>query len=123
VAVFAQQRADVVKVVCTESGRALYFSRAPIPFLRDASDEPILAPLVRQHVGVYAYTREALRQWVTLAPHPLELVERLEQLRPLAHDIPIGVAHVPFAEGGIDTEADLLRANQRWSDPTLHVAP
>jgi 3-deoxy-manno-octulosonate cytidylyltransferase (CMP-KDO synthetase) len=58
-----------------------------------------------------------------LAPHPLELVERLEQLRPLAHDIPIGVAHVPFAEGGIDTEADLLRANQRWSDPTLHVAP
>ena len=123
VAVSAQQRADVVKVVCTESGRALYFSRAPIPFLRDAMDAPILAPLVRQHVGVYAYTRDALHQWVTLAPHPLERVERLEQLRPLAHDIPIGVAHVPFAEGGIDTEDDLRHAKRRWSELTLPVAP
>jgi len=109
-----QSRPDVVKVVCTDEGRALYFSRAPIPFLRDPADAPILAPLVRQHVGVYAYTRQALQQWVAWAPHPLELIERLEQLRPLAHGLAIGVAHVPAAEGGIDTEDDLQRANARW---------
>jgi 3-deoxy-manno-octulosonate cytidylyltransferase (CMP-KDO synthetase) len=119
----AQQRADVVKVVCTDSGRALYFSRAPIPYLRDASDAPLLAAHVRQHVGVYAYTRDALQRWVALTPHPLEVIERLEQLRPLAHDMPIGVAFVPSAEGGIDTEDDLRRANLRWAAPPLHVVP
>jgi 3-deoxy-manno-octulosonate cytidylyltransferase (CMP-KDO synthetase) len=116
VALDALQRPDVVKVVCTDQGRALYFSRAPIPWLRDSTDTALLTPLVRQHVGVYAYTREALEQWVAWAPHPLELVERLEQLRPLAHGIAIGVASVPAAEGGIDTEDDLQRANERWPD-------
>ncbi|MBL0939715.1 MAG: 3-deoxy-manno-octulosonate cytidylyltransferase [Gemmatimonadaceae bacterium] len=111
-------RPDVVKVVCTDDGRALYFSRAPIPFLRDAQDTEVLAPLVHQHVGVYAYTRSALQQWVGWSPHPLELVERLEQLRPLAHGLSIGVAHVPSAEGGIDTEDDLVRANARWISHT-----
>jgi 3-deoxy-manno-octulosonate cytidylyltransferase (CMP-KDO synthetase) len=107
-------RPDVVKVVCTDEGRALYFSRAPIPYLRDPSDASLLTPLVRQHVGVYAYTRTALQQWVQWSPHPLELVERLEQLRPLAHGVAIGVAVVPSAEGGIDTEDDLQRANAHW---------
>jgi 3-deoxy-manno-octulosonate cytidylyltransferase (CMP-KDO synthetase) len=107
-------RPDVVKVVCTDSQLALYFSRAPIPFLREGSDRALRTPLVRQHVGVYAYTRSALMQWVALTPHPLELVERLEQLRPLAHGLSIGVAQVPAAEGGIDTEEDLERANARW---------
>lgn len=111
-------RADVVKVVCTDEGRALYFSRAPIPFLREAQDAALLAPLVHQHVGVYAYARAALEQWVGWPPHPLELVERLEQLRPLAHGLSIGVAHVPSAEGGIDTEDDLVRANARWASHT-----
>ena len=111
-----QSRPDVVKVVCTDEGRALYFSRAPIPFLRDPVDAPRLAPLVRQHVGVYAYTRHALQQWVAWAPHPLEVIERLEQLRPLAHGLAIGVAHAPSTEGGIDTEDDLQRANARWDD-------
>lgn len=111
----ALQCPDVVKVVCTDDGRALYFSRAPIPFLRDGGDLPVLVPLVRQHVGVYAYTRQALQQWVQWSPHPLELVERLEQLRPLAHGLSIGVAQVPAAEGGIDTEDDLQRANARWT--------
>lgn len=117
----ALHRPDVVKVVCTDDGRALYFSRAPIPYLRDAGDAPLLAPLVRQHVGVYAYTREALQQWVGWAPHPLERVERLEQLRPLAHGVAIGVAHVPCAEGGIDTEDDLLRANAQWDAFATHA--
>lgn len=113
-------RPDTVKVVCMDDGRALYFSRSAIPFLRDPADAPHLAPLVRQHIGVYAYTREALTQWVGWAPHPLELVERLEQLRPLAHGIPIGVASVPTVAGGIDTEDDLLTANAHWA--TLHPA-
>ena len=71
-------------------------------------------PLIRQHVGIYAYTREALRQWVTWPPHPLELIERLEQLRPLAHGLSIGVADVTAVDAGIDTEADLAHANARW---------
>lgn len=107
-------RPDVVKVVRTDAGRALYFSRAPIPFLREAGDAEIRAPFALQHVGVYAYAPGALAQWVSLPPHPLELIERLEQLRPLAHGIPIGVAEVEAAEGGIDTEDDLARANAHW---------
>jgi 3-deoxy-manno-octulosonate cytidylyltransferase (CMP-KDO synthetase) len=107
---------SVAKVVCSDSGRALYFSRAPIPFLRDAADAPLRAPLVRQHLGVYAYTPAALAAWVALEPHPLELVERLEQLRPLAAGMAMGVALVSPAPlmGGVDTEADLARANLLW---------
>lgn len=107
-------RPDVVKVTCTDAGRALYFSRAPIPWLREAADESLRAGLCRQHVGVYAYTPDALARWVAWPPHPLELVERLEQLRPLAHGLAIGVAAAPPALPGIDTEDDLLAANARW---------
>ena len=106
---------DVVKVVRAEDGRALYFSRAQIPYLREPADVAIRDTLLRQHVGVYAYTRNALQAWVALAPHPLELIERLEQLRPMAHGLAIGVADVPPADGGIDTEDDLERANLRWN--------
>jgi 3-deoxy-manno-octulosonate cytidylyltransferase (CMP-KDO synthetase) len=105
----------IVKVVCGVDGRALYFSRAPIPYLRDAADAPTRIPLTLQHIGVYAYTRDALKQWVTLPPHPLEEIERLEQLRPLAYGMLIGVAKVnERPEAGIDTEDDLRRANERW---------
>jgi 3-deoxy-manno-octulosonate cytidylyltransferase (CMP-KDO synthetase) len=111
-------RPNAVKVVTADDGRAMYFSRAPIPWLRDAGDVGDAArrdALVRQHVGVYAYTPAALAEWVRLAPHPLELVERLEQLRPLAAGIAMGVAVVADAgAGGIDTEDDLVRANARW---------
>jgi 3-deoxy-manno-octulosonate cytidylyltransferase (CMP-KDO synthetase) len=115
---------DVVKVVCANDGRALYFSRAPIPFLRDTADAAVQAPLVRQHVGVYAYTREALARWVALPPHPLELTERLEQLRPLAHGLAIGVASLaaPVA-GGIDTEDDLRHADARFVVAAASSAP
>jgi 3-deoxy-D-manno-octulosonate cytidylyltransferase len=102
---------DCVKVVLGDAGHALYFSRAPIPYLRDARDVALQTPLVRQHIGVYAYTRDALATWVGLPPHPLEQVERLEQLRPLAHGLTIGVAALTLPiEGGIDTEDDLRRA-------------
>ncbi len=109
-------RPSVVKVVRGTDGRALYFSRAPIPFLRDAEDATARAPLTLQHIGVYSYTRDALRDWIALPPHPLEEIERLEQLRPLAHGIAMGVAVVTeHAEAGIDTEEDLQLANTRWS--------
>ncbi len=110
------ERPEIVKVVIDDAGRALYFSRAPIPWLRDRDDAPTRDSLVRQHLGVYTYTRAALAAWVGLAPHPLEISERLEQLRPLAAGMAIGVAVVPDAPpaGGIDTEDDLARANALW---------
>jgi 3-deoxy-manno-octulosonate cytidylyltransferase (CMP-KDO synthetase) len=111
---------DVVKVVTDSNGRALYFSRAPIPFLRDQDnhgDRAARDGLVRQHLGIYAYTRDALNRWVSLPPHPLEISERLEQLRALADGLAMGVADAAVAQGqrGIDTEEDLIEANKRWN--------
>lgn len=110
---------SVVKVVAGDDGRAMYFSRAPIPFLRepkDPSESALLRQRVWQHVGVYAYTREALSRWVSLPQHPLERIERLEQLRPLAAGMAIGVALIPGPlRSGIDTEGDLARANTEWT--------
>jgi 3-deoxy-manno-octulosonate cytidylyltransferase (CMP-KDO synthetase) len=106
---------SLVKVVIADDGRAMYFSRAPIPYLRDRADAGRLAERTLQHIGVYSYSREALREWVALPPHPLEAIERLEQLRPLAAGLPIGVAVTNEAPAsGIDTEEDLERANARW---------
>jgi len=93
-----------VKVVVDARGRAVYFSRAPIPFDRDGTGDVVY----HQHVGVYAYTREALEAWVRLPPVPEEKWERLEQLRPLLHGIPMGVTLFDEpAAPGIDTPADL----------------
>ncbi len=107
---------NVVKVVRDATGRALYFSRAPIPYLRADGDASLRDGLVLRHVGVYAYRADALRAWVALPPDPLERVEQLEQLRPLAAGMPIGVAVVdePPASG-IDTAEDLARANAIWA--------
>jgi len=105
---------NIVKVVRDDRGNAMYFSRAPIPFLRDNANAPLHSSHVKQHVGVYAYTPAALAQWVAWPPHALELIERLEQLRPLAHGLSIGVADAEPAERGVDTEEDLARANAHW---------
>lgn len=106
---------SVVKAVAADDGRAMYFSRAGIPFLRDPAEAEIRMQRALHHLGVYAYSREALTKWVSLPPHPLELIEKLEQLRPLAAGIPMGIAVVDeCAASGIDTEEDLLRANARW---------
>jgi 3-deoxy-manno-octulosonate cytidylyltransferase (CMP-KDO synthetase) len=111
---------SMVKVVTDATGRAMYFSRAPIPFLRDLADAPHRDPLVRQHLGVYAYRPDALATWVSLPPHPLELTERLEQLRALAAGLAMGVATVgPVLGGGIDTPEDLARANLLWSTSSV----
>jgi 3-deoxy-manno-octulosonate cytidylyltransferase (CMP-KDO synthetase) len=109
-----------VKVVLDTAGRALYFSRAPIPFDRDGAGDVVY----RQHVGVYAYTRDALRAWVALPPVPEERWERLEQLRPLRHGIAIGV-HV--WEGspapGVDTPEDLAWTEAVVSGQLKEVSP
>ena len=102
----------IVKVVTADDSRALYFSRAAIPYPRDAADNQVL-----QHVGVYAYTRAALASWVALPPHRLELIEKLEQLRPLAAGMSIGVAVTDDrAATGIDTEEDLVQANAQFTE-------
>lgn len=91
---------NVVKAVVAASGRALYFSRACVPFHRDAADPP---PGRFRHLGLYAYRREALLRLARLPESPLERAERLEQLRALEHGIAISVGVVDRAEGGIDT--------------------
>jgi len=107
---------NVVKVVAAENGRAMYFSRAPIPFLRDAADAELQRSRVWQHIGVYAYERSALMRWIRLPETPLEHIERLEQLRPLAAGMSIGVALIDEpVRPGIDTEDDLERANREWT--------
>jgi 3-deoxy-manno-octulosonate cytidylyltransferase (CMP-KDO synthetase) len=102
-----------VKVVIDAAGRALYFSRAIIPHRREASGSP--AELYWQHLGIYAYTREALRRWSRLEPSPAELAERLEQLRALHYGLTIGVARLTEpVEPGVDTMDDLRRAEAHW---------
>jgi 3-deoxy-manno-octulosonate cytidylyltransferase (CMP-KDO synthetase) len=113
---------NVVKVVCADDGRALYFSRAGIPALRDARDRSMLEGIVRQHIGVYAYTPRALQRWVALPEHALERIERLEQLRPLVAGMAMGVATIDeVPPGGIDTEEDLARANENWTHLSADV--
>ena len=97
--------ANVVKVVCDALGHALYFSRAPIPFLRN---EAAAAPL--QHVGLYAYRKEFLLKYGQLSPSPLEQAEHLEQLRVLHHGYAIAVCMGDFHCVSIDTPEDLQRA-------------
>jgi 3-deoxy-manno-octulosonate cytidylyltransferase (CMP-KDO synthetase) len=109
-----------VKVVVDARGRAVYFSRAPIPFDRDGAGDVIY----HQHVGAYAYTREALDRWVRLAPVPEERWERLEQLRPLLHGIAIGVALVPGPVApGVDTADDLRYAEAQLTRHLKEVSP
>jgi 3-deoxy-manno-octulosonate cytidylyltransferase (CMP-KDO synthetase) len=105
---------NVVKVVLDKNGRALYFSRAAIPWHRDGfalsrqEMPPGYAPL--RHIGLYAYSNEFLQRYPTLEPAPLESIEALEQLRVLWHGYPIAV-HVTDAApaAGVDTPDDLAR--------------
>jgi 3-deoxy-manno-octulosonate cytidylyltransferase (CMP-KDO synthetase) len=95
-----------VKVVTAEDGKALYFSRAAIPFDRDAEG----FAGYRKHLGIYAYRKAALERFAALPPGWLERVERLEQLRLLENGIDIYVAPAPADTIGVDTEEDLVRA-------------
>ena len=95
---------NAVKVVTDRTGRALYFSRATIPYDRDAAN-----PFFFKHLGFYAYRKSALNRFVEFHESPLENVERLEQLRFLENGIPIYVRETPFDTVGVDTEEDLGR--------------
>jgi 3-deoxy-manno-octulosonate cytidylyltransferase (CMP-KDO synthetase) len=107
---------NAVKVVTALDGRALYFSRATIPFDRDIGRgcDPVSGGAgftgYRKHLGIYAYRKVALERFAALPPSPLELAERLEQLRLLENGIALYVAEAPADTIGVDTEADLLRA-------------
>lgn len=120
---FAQVHVDVttLKVICTEEnitnpnavkvvtaldGRALYFSRAAIPYDRDA-----LGATYWKHLGLYAYRKAALARFAALAPSPLELTERLEQLRLLENGFNLYVTATDFDTIGVDTEEDLKRVD------------
>jgi 3-deoxy-manno-octulosonate cytidylyltransferase (CMP-KDO synthetase) len=98
---------NAVKVVTDLAGRALYFSRATIPYDRDRN-----RPLYFKHLGLYAYSKPALDRLVALPESPLEQSERLEQLRFLENGIPIHVVETPFDSIGVDTEEDLKRAEE-----------
>lgn len=99
-------RPQVCKVVTDLAGRALYFSRAPIPCRRAGG----ISPRMRAHVGMYAFTAAFLDRFAALAPGQLEQEESLEQLRALEHGFRIQVAETTYRGFGIDTPEDLERA-------------
>ena len=104
--------ANVVKVVCDKRGYALYFSRAAIPFQRDARHEDYAASALR-HIGLYAYRAGFLKHYSDMAASPLESIEKLEQLRVLWHGMRIHVGIASEMPGhGVDTQADLQRVEQ-----------
>lgn len=106
---------NVVKAVLAENGDALYFSRADLPFDRDAQQGNTPAGIARYaHLGIYGYRRDTLLKLASLPPTPLELCERLEQLRALGHGIRIRCAVTSFISIGVDTPADLTAAEALW---------
>lgn len=112
---------NVVKVVCAANGQALYFSRAPIPWARDAlaNGQRVLAQDLPawHHIGLYAYRVAFLRRFPQLPPGVLERVESLEQLRALEHGHRIVVHRVPHAPAtGVDTPEDLQRVRAIYAN-------
>ncbi|CAI8165305.1 MAG: 3-deoxy-manno-octulosonate cytidylyltransferase [Pseudidiomarina mangrovi] len=108
-----------VKVVTDVNGYALYFSRAPIPYERDALGQQQLGALAdyRRHIGIYAYRAGFVWRYVEWPASPLEQIESLEQLRVLWYGERIHVAEaIKAPPAGIDTPADLMRANQQLLD-------
>jgi 3-deoxy-manno-octulosonate cytidylyltransferase (CMP-KDO synthetase) len=114
---------NVVKVVCDDHGRALYFSRSPIPMVRDGEPDFHLQPArFLQHLGIYAYRREFLLALAASPPHPLEQLEKLEQLRVLGAGGVIRVGIVAHAHRGVDTPADYAEFVQSYQQDRTHRA-
>jgi 3-deoxy-manno-octulosonate cytidylyltransferase (CMP-KDO synthetase) len=115
---------DLVKVVLDSDDNAVYFSRSPIPYPRDAvkrhndspevalEKEPELFKLFRKHTGLYVYRREVLLEFTKWPPSRLEQIEALEQLRALEHGVKIKVVEASTASTGVDTLADLERVRE-----------
>jgi 3-deoxy-manno-octulosonate cytidylyltransferase (CMP-KDO synthetase) len=107
---------NVVKVVVNAAGRALYFSRRTIPYLREAASrspgEQLAAFPFLKHLGIYGYRRDTLLRLVKFPESPLENAEKLEQLRALDHGIPIAVVKVDYDSVGVDVPEDVLRVER-----------
>lgn len=107
---------NVVKVVVNVAGRALYFSRRTIPFVRDAASRPVAEQLAAfpflKHLGIYGYRRETLLSLVKFPVSALEAAEKLEQLRALDHGIQIAVVTVKHDSIGVDVPADVERVEK-----------
>jgi 3-deoxy-manno-octulosonate cytidylyltransferase (CMP-KDO synthetase) len=104
---------NVVKVVVRQDGKALYFSRRTIPFIRDAANRPVQEQMAAfpflAHLGIYGFRRETLLRLVDYPPSPLEQAEKLEQLRALDHGIGIQVVEVQHESIGVDVPEDVAR--------------
>ena len=107
---------NVVKVVVNAAGRALYFSRRTIPYLREAASRPVNEQLAAfpflKHLGIYGYRRGTLLRLVEFPVSPLENAEKLEQLRALEHGIQIAVVKVDYDSVGVDVPADVKRVER-----------
>ena len=105
---------NVVKVVVNVAGRALYFSRRTIPFVRDAAtaEAQMAAFPFLKHLGIYGYRQETLLRLVQWPVSALERAEKLEQLRALENGVPIAVVQVDYDSIGVDVPADLKRVEQ-----------
>ena len=111
---------NVVKVVRDQQGRAMYFSRSPIPMVRDGEpDFNRHSQLFLQHLGIYAYRRETLLKLAALPPDPLEQTEKLEQLRVLAMGWHIQVGVISHAGRGVDTSDDYAQFVARYRERRL----
>ena len=116
---------DLVKVVLDSNDNAVYFSRSPIPYVRDAVkyNEPELLKLFRKHTGLYVYRRDVLLEFTKWPASQLEQIEALEQLRALEHGIKIKVVEACAASTGVDTLADLERVRElmvsEWRPQTV----
>jgi 3-deoxy-manno-octulosonate cytidylyltransferase (CMP-KDO synthetase) len=114
---------NVVKVVVNAAGRALYFSRRTIPFLRDAANRSVAEQLAAfpflKHIGIYGYRRETLLKLVDCPMSPLEQAEKLEQLRALENGISIAVVPVDYDSVGVDVPEDVKRVEKIMRDVRL----
>jgi 3-deoxy-manno-octulosonate cytidylyltransferase (CMP-KDO synthetase) len=110
------ENTNIVKVVVSQAGRALYFSRRTVPYVRDAAsrsvDEQLAAFPFLKHLGLYGYRRETLLRLVQLPISPLEQAEKLEQLRALENGIAIGVVQVEYQSVGVDVPEDVVRVER-----------
>jgi len=116
---------NVVKVVVAGDGRALYFSRSPIPYYRSSTSDDLASGLAsrsdglagyRKHQGIYGYRRDILNRLSGMQPTPLELDESLEQLRALESGISIAVVESDFRSQAVDTPADLERVEKMLTE-------
>jgi 3-deoxy-D-manno-octulosonate cytidylyltransferase len=107
---------NVVKVVVNAAGRALYFSRRTVPYLREAASRSVSEQLAAfpflKHLGIYGYRRETLLRLVRFPVSPLEAAEKLEQLRALENGIEIRVVKIDYDSIGVDVPADVARVEK-----------